>query len=247
MGGRAVAGVCGVFALWYTSQRMKNPWIIIGAITVILIGAAMWYAKSSEQDSNVGIVVPTVHIKGNPDADVKIVEYSDFQCPACAAFQPVVNDMLDTFGDRVSFEYRHFPLSALHPYAEQAARAAEAAGQQGKFFEFHDKLFAEQDSWSAGAAPTTFFLRYAGDLGLDVDQFRLQLRSSLLRDEVRSDAAEGQKAGLTGTPTFFLNGERMEIKTYQDFFDQVARAVDPSYGEATTTPALGGETVRFGI
>lgn len=228
---------------------MKNPLVIMGAITVLLIGGAMWYAESSAQDSNEGVTVPTVHIKGNPDATVKIVEYSDFQCPACAAFQPVVNDMLEAFGDQVSFEYRHFPLSALHPYAEQAARAAEAAGQQGKFFEFHDKLFVEQDSWTSGAAPTTFFLRYAGELGLDVDQFRRHLRSSQLRDEVRADAALAREAGLAGTPTFFLNGQRMEIETYQDFFDQVARAVDPSYGAASSTLPIPGEAepVRFGI
>lgn len=224
----------------------------MGAITVVLIGAAVWYSKSSAESSNEGITVPTTHIKGNPDAAVKIVEYSDFQCPACAAFQPIVNEVINTFGDQISFEYRHFPLSAIHPYAEQAARAAEAAGQQGKFFEFHDKLFAEQDSWKTGAAPTTFFLRYAGELGLDVDKFRKHLRSTQLRDEVRADAALGREAGLTGTPSFFLNGEKMDIKTYQDFFDQVAKAVDPNYGMASSTEAAGGvegevPSVRFGI
>lgn len=222
----------------------------MGTITVVLIGAAMWYSKSSAENSNEGVVTPTTHIKGSADASVKIVEYSDFQCPACAAFQPIVAEVVDTFGDQISFEYRHFPLSALHPYAEQAARAAEAAGQQGKFFEFHDKLFAEQDSWSAGAAPTTFFLRYAGELGLDVDKFRKHLRSSQLRDEVRADAALAREAGVTGTPTFFLNGEKMEIKTFQDFFDQVARAVDPNYGMATSTEMIDGSvepSVRFGI
>lgn len=225
---------------------MKNPWVIMGAITVLLIGGAMWYAKSSAEVSNEGLVLPTMHIKGNPEAAVKIVEYSDFQCPACAAFQPVVDDVLEAFGDQVSFEYRHFPLSAIHPYAEQAARAAEAAGQQGKFFEFHDKLFAEQDAWKSGAAPTTFFLRYAGELGLDVDLFRRHLRSTQLRDEVRADAALAREAGLTGTPTFFLNGERMELSTFQDFFDQVARAVDPNLGTSTSSAPV-GESVRFGI
>jgi protein-disulfide isomerase len=228
---------------------MKNPWVIIGIITVVLIGGAVWYSSHTATQSNEGVVAGTQHVKGNPDAPVKLVEYSDFQCPACAAFQPVINDVLETFGDQISFEYKHFPLSAIHPLAEPAARAAEAAGQQGKFFEFHDKLFENQAAWSRSQNPTTFFIRYAEEVGIDTAQFRRQLRSSILRDEVRADAAEGRSLELTGTPSFFLNGERMEIQTYQDFFDQIARAVDPTYGQATGTEAVApaAESVRFGI
>jgi len=228
---------------------MKNPWVIIGIITVILIGGAVWYSSHAATESNEGVVAQMQHIKGNPDAPVKLVEYSDFQCPACAAFQPVINDVLETFGDQMSFEYKHFPLTAIHPLAEPAARAAEAAGQQGKFFEFHDKLFENQATWSRSQNPTTFFIRYAEEVGIDTAQFRRQLRSSILRDEVRADAAEARSLQLTGTPTFFLNGERMQIQTYQDFFDQIARAVDPTYGQPTGTEAVvpAAEPVRFGI
>jgi protein-disulfide isomerase len=228
---------------------MKNPWVIIGIITVVLIGGAVWYSSHSVTQSNEGVVAGTKHIKGSPEATVQLVEYSDFQCPACAAFQPVINDVLETFGDQMSFEYKHFPLTAIHPVAEPAARAAEAAGQQGKFFEFHDKLFENQETWSRSPNPTAFFMRYAEEVGIDVNQFRRQLRSSILRDEVRADATEARSLELTGTPTFFLNGQRMQIETYQDFFDQIARAIDPTYGQATGTEAVApaAEPVRFGI
>lgn len=236
---------------------LKNPWVVIGLIAVVLIGSSVWYSGYAAERNNEGVVVGTVQVKGNPDAAVVLVEYSDFQCPACAAFQPVVADVLSQYGDVLRFEYKHFPLP-IHPLAEPAARAAEAAGQQGKFFEFHDKLFLEQASWSNSPNASVFFMRYADELGLDTDTFSRHMKSTLLRDEVRKDAAEARERSLTGTPTFFLNGERMQIETYQDFFDQIARAVDPSYGleSATTTDATGAATgtapvatpeVRFGI
>ena len=235
--------------MWYTIDHMKNPWVIIGFITVVLLGAAVWYSSHAAKQSNEGVVVGTQHVKGDPEAVVKLVEYSDFQCPACAAFQPIINDVLEAFGDQIQFEYKHFPLTAIHPLAEPAARAAEAAAQQGKFFEFHDKLFENQKAWSQSPNPTAFFVRYAEELGLDVAQFRRQLRSSILRDEVRADATEGRSLELTGTPTFFLNGQRMQIETYQDFYNQIARAVDPSFGQASGTEAVAPAEppVRFGI
>ena len=213
---------------------MKNPWIVIGVIVVLLIGGSVVYSNFAAKQNNEGITTNTEHIKGNPNASVVLVEYSDFQCPACAAFHPVVADVLKTFGDSIRFEYKHFPLP-IHPLAESAARAAEAAGQQGKFFEFHDKLFEEQNTWSKSPNPNAHFMRYAEELGLDTDRFARALKSSLLRDEVRADRDEARAKNLTGTPTFFLNGEQMKIDTYQDFFDQIAKAIDPTYGMGTTT------------
>ncbi|MBY0310346.1 thioredoxin domain-containing protein [Patescibacteria group bacterium] len=228
---------------------MKNPWVIIGIIVVVLVGGSVWYSGYAAEKNNVGVETGTRHIKGGEGATVTLLEYSDFQCPACNAFQPVIQDVLNEFGDDVAFEYKHFPLTAIHPFAEPAARAAEAAGQQGKFFEYHDKLFAEQAVWSRGPNPTAFFMRYADELGLDVDQFGRHMRSSLLRDEVKADAADAMAAQITGTPTFFLNGVRMEIETYEDFYEQIARAVDPSYGMASTTDevATPPAAVRFGL
>lgn len=223
---------------------MKNPWVIIGIITVLLFGGALWFSGVSADRNNEGVEVVD-HIKGNVDAEVSLVEYSDFECPACASFQPVIKQILDQYGEQMSFEYKHFPLP-IHSHAVDAAVAAEAAGQQGKFFEFHDVLFAKQSEWSAMAVPNTAFIKYASEIGLDVAQFRNQLKSSILKDHVRAEFNESRELGLTGTPTFFLNGEKMEFETYQSFVEQIAVAIDPSAATSSTTETL-QEEVRFGL
>lgn len=229
---------------------MKNPWVIVGLITVILFGGAIWYSSLATEKNNEGVVVAE-HVKGNPEAKVTLVEYSDFQCPACASFQPVLEEIMNQYGDKIRFEYKHFPLP-IHPYAQQAAVAAEAAGQQGKFFEFHDMLFKNQQTWAGSVAPTTFFTQYAEELGLDVEQFKAQQKSTILRDHVRAQMSEGRELGITGTPTFYLNGEKMEMNTFEDFISQIAMAVDPegvaaamASSSASTTPSAG--EVKFGF
>ena len=128
---------------------MKNPWVVIGVIVVLLVGGSVWYSMQVAAKANVGVVVQT-HTTGSEDAAVKLVEYSDFQCPACGQFQPVVEEILAEYGDQIHFEYKHFPLTQIHPFAQPAAIAAEAAGQQGKFFEFASLLFKNQDTWTKG-------------------------------------------------------------------------------------------------
>jgi len=166
------------------------------------------------------------NIKGNAEAQVVLVEYSDFQCPACQAFAPVVEATLAEYGEDIRFEYKHFPLP-IHPFALQAAVAAEAAGMQGKFFEYHDALFAEQKNWSAATTPMELFVSYADDLDLNITQFRRQMNSSILQEKIQSQMSEGQVLGISETLTFFLNGIKMEIQTLQDFSAQIAAAVDP--------------------
>ncbi len=227
---------------------MKNPWVIVGIITVLLFGGAIWYSNSANEKNNEGVTA-IEHIKGNKDAAVTLVEYSDFQCPACAAFQPVLNELMATYGENLRFEYHHYPLP-IHNFSQQAAVAAEAAGQQGKFFEMHDKLFENQQEWSTSPTPQAFFIKYAQDLGLDGELFKTHLKSSALRDVVRGDLKKAQDLGLTGTPTFYLNGEKMEIKTFEDFIGQIAFAIDPAAAAAASasgTPAVGEPEVKFGL
>ena len=220
---------------------MKNPWILIGVIAIVLFGGAFWYSSTINERNNEGVEIVD-HIKGNPEAQVVLVEYSDLQCPACAAFAPVVEQVVESYGDQVRFEYKHYPLP-IHSYAVQAAVAAEAAGQQGKFFPYHDLLFENQTEWSNSPTPVANFRMYAEELGLDMDQFGKHLNSTILRDGVQAQVSEGRSLGVTGTPTFYLNGEQMVIQTYEDFINQVAAAVNPDQAD---TPA-GGETVEFGI
>jgi protein-disulfide isomerase len=229
---------------------MKNPWVIIGIITVVLFGGAIVYSNQAGKKSNEGVVAQEHKIEGAPGA-VVLTEYSDFQCPACGAFEPVLEEVLAKYGDKITFEYKHYPLP-IHPYAEQAALAAEAAGQQGKFFDYHHKLFAAQEEWANAAVPQTLFVKYATNLGLDVEKFRTHMRSSILRDAVRADANEARELGLTGTPTFFLNGQKMEMKSYEDFVNQIAAAVDPASvvvteNDSTTPEAAVPADIKFGI
>ena len=220
---------------------LKNPWVVIGIIVVVLFGGSFWYAGSTADKNNEGITFEP-HIKGNPEASVELVEYSDFQCPACATFQPVLEDVLSQFGDSIKFEYKHFPLP-IHPLAEPAARAAEAACQQGKFFEFHDMLFANQTSWSNSVNPAIQFVQYAEKLELDIETFKRHLNSSMVRERVKEGLTEARGLGLTGTPTFFLNGEKMVISTYEDFINQITAAVNPEAATGTSTAPI----VEFGI
>lgn len=227
------------------ADLLRNPWVIIGLVMAILIGGSVWYSNGVSQSYNEGVVDIT-HIKGNPDAEVRLVKYSDFQCPACAQAAGVVSSTVVAFGDQLAFEYRHFPLLQIHRHAEPAARAAEAAGQQGKFFEFHDLLFANQSEWSPSAAPGRFFVQYAEELDLDIQLFNRHQRSSIIRDKVRSQFNEARERGLTGTPTFFLNDERMVYQNFSEFNEQIARAigieVSDEEGEISED-----STIQFGI
>lgn len=224
---------------------MKNPWVIIAILTVVLFGGAFLYSSNVQKSADEGVEV-TPHVAGNPESDVVLVEYADFQCPSCAVFHPVVKEVLDTYGDQIRFEFKHFPLIRIHPAAEPAARAAEAAGQQGKFFEYYDKLFENQETWSSSQNPSQYFLQYATELELDLDQFTQQQRSSLLRDRIESDMAEGIEAGVTGTPTFYLNGQKLEMAVLSDLITAVEAALGIT--ASTTEPvAPAAADVRFDL
>ena len=229
--------------MWYTMRYMKNPWLIVGVIAVVLIGGSIWYSGAVSERNNEGVTF-SPNVKGNPEAVVTLTKYSDLQCPACASFVPVVNDILSEYGDSIRFEYKHFPLP-IHNLAEPAARAAEAAGQQDAFFAYHDLLFENQATWSRSPNPTALFLQYAQELELDVEMFKRHMNASLVREKIQAEAREARELGLTGTPTFFLNGSRMTFATYDEFRNQIIAAVDPS-AAGTSTPAA-EPTVQFGI
>lgn len=222
----------------------KHTGKIIIALIIALLGGAFWYADKASEQANVGIEI-TDKIKGNPEASVVVVEYSDFQCPACSQAAPVVADMLDQYGADVRFEYRHFPLLTIHPLALPAAKAAEAAGQQGKFFEMHDLLFDNQSAWSTAPNPTAFFMRYAEELELDTSQFKRQMGATVIEEHIRNQFNEARDLGFTGTPTFTLNGERMTFTSYQDFLDQIAAAISGDTGEVTSDDA--GPDLEFAL
>ena len=156
---------------------------------------------------------PTLSVPVGPDdwsagpenAPVTLVEYGDFECPHCGSMEPVLQELRRLAGQNLRFVYRHFPLTSSHPYAEQAAEAAEAAGMQGAFWPMHDTLFAHQD-----ALTTRDLVDYAAALGLDARTVATALANGTYEPNVREDFMSGVRSGVSGTPTFFINGVRYD-------------------------------------
>jgi len=143
------------------------------------------------------------HIQGPSDAPVTLVEYGDYQCPYCGAAYPIIKEVQARMGDRLRFVFRNFPITTAHPQAEQAAEAAEEAGAQDRFWPMHDLLYENQRHLAEED-----LLRYAGQLGLDVDSFGRDLAEHVQAARVREDFMSGVRSGVNGTPTFYINGVR---------------------------------------
>ena len=145
------------------------------------------------------------HIKGPETAPVTLVEYGDFECPHCGAAYVIVKKIQEVMGDRLRFVFRHFPLTQIHPHAESAAEAAEAAGAQHKFWQMHDLLFENQQM-----IDPRHLVGFAEALGLDMERFVRELEGGLYRERVREDFMSGVRSGVNGTPAFFINGVRYD-------------------------------------
>lgn len=209
----------------------KHLWPVIGVIAVIMVGGSMVYANYAEQVANQGVTI-TSHVQ-NPQATVTLTEYSDFACPSCEAIYPTVKQILADAGPKLRFEYKYFPLINVHPNALSAARAAEAAAQQGKFFEMYDQLFSNASQWVNAPDPRTYYLQYAHTIGLDLPQFKRQFGSTKIKDAILQDYQSDLKLGLSSTPTFFLNGKKLTLTSAADLAATVKVALGA--GSATTT------------
>ena len=185
----------------------------IGIIIVLLFGY-YFYATSKNPEilSDVAPVVlsQTDHVRGAKDGKVTLVEFGDFQCPACAAFEPIIRQVMTDNKDVLKFSFRHFPLTQIHKNALLAAKASEAAALQGKFWEMHDILYDKQEEWGEALNAREFILIYANTLKLDIKKFSNDLESKVLEDKILAEFKEGVKLGVQGTPTFFLNGKKVE-------------------------------------
>ena len=163
------------------------------------------------------------------DAPVTIVEFSDFQCPYCASQQPILKKIKRAYGDQVNILYKHIPLP-IHPFAQRAAEASECARDQDKFWEYHDLLFDQQDSISE-----VLFSQLAQQLGLSISQFNQCLASGAKKSVVQTDLAEAQSLMISGTPTFFINGQRfVGVQSYeelQQIIDQALAKAQSTSGE----------------
>ena len=145
------------------------------------------------------------HIRGLAGAPVKLLEYGDYECPFCADAHGMVQEIQRRLSDNLLFAFRNFPLTNIHPHAEHAAEAAEAAGDQGNFWRMHDMLFENQT-----ALEDENLAAYATELGLDAERLLREVASSVYAPRIREDFKAGVRGGVNGTPTFFINGDRYD-------------------------------------
>lgn len=194
---------------------------ISAATLAILLGGVFLMSKNSTDTVNSKNVSETVLIsedsqKSDPSAPLKLVEFGDYQCPACAVYHPFVKQLLSDFPGKINFVYRHFPLP-IHKNAVISAYAAEAAGVQGKFWEMHNKIYETQNVWSNSESPADTFVTYAADLGLNIDKFLTDIDSETVKSIVKRGLSDGNLAGINSTPTFFLDGVEMPLfATYDE-------------------------------
>jgi protein-disulfide isomerase len=150
-------------------------------------------------------------IKGNKNAPITVVEFSDFQCPYCARLQPTLVQVLEAYPKEVKLVYKHYPLS-FHKQAKNAAKASEAAGEQGKFWEMHDLIFEKFNKLTDAS-----FKEFAEQLGLDVNKFLADFNSNKYDMQIQQDINLARTVGVTGTPTLYMNGKRMQRRSFDDF------------------------------
>lgn len=210
--------------------------VTLMAIIAVLGGIFFLNREEAGAPDNGGdnTVQTSNHTQGEGTAGVTLVEYGDFQCPACGAYYPIVKGVKAKYGDKITFQFRHFPLSQSHPNAFAAHRAAEAAGLQGKFFEMHDLLYERQQAWSAVNNPVDTLNTYAEELGLDVEKFKQDFSSAAVNATINADIRAGQEVGANSTPTFVLNGDKIEeLPRDQESFNKLIEDAIAEQSEAS--------------
>ena len=207
------------------------PFIIILLVLGVAVGSA-WYltrpisnqtpAASTAQTANGQQQNPVLtgvpgaepaYTLGPANAPAKIEEFGDYQCPPCGAFHPILQQMHKEFGDKLFITFREFPLTPAHEHALSAASAAEAAGQQGKYWEMHDRLYEHQKDWSDKFDVRPIFEGYASEIGLDMDKYKRDLNGELVAQRIFLDGKRGHSMGVKGTPTVFLNGREVPFQS----------------------------------
>lgn len=212
------------------------------AVIVIILGFAgylVFFSKSdapkdSDNTSDPKELTADDYLVGSPDKKVVVMEYLDFQCPGCGSLYPAMEAARQKYGGQATFVVRHFPLNSIHQNALTSARAAEAAGMQGKFFEMEAQLFPSQNLWknqNTATAQTTFE-GFAEKIGLDMERFKTDFVAAATLERINADKEKGTKMGVNSTPTVFINGNKIEINSEED----LNKAIEKAITEAGLTP-----------
>lgn len=186
---------------------------IVGSL-VLLLGATFVVSRLEQAPAVDNTLltqeIPVGRVQGAKDAKVILVEFSDFQCPACAAARLILEELVNKYSEQVNLSFRHFPLSQIHSNALIAAEAAEAALDQGKFWEMHDVLFKNQEEWKDLNSPIEQFTKYAGEIDLDQEKFHQALVEHQFRERVLQDLRLAESLKLNSTPTIFINDKKIQ-------------------------------------
>jgi protein-disulfide isomerase len=226
---------------------------VLLAIIIIFVGIITISGhKSAKTTASSSSATPSSHVEGTSSTGVKLVEYGDYECPYCGEYFPAVKQVQSDYNNLISFQFRNFPLVNVHQNAFAGARAAEAASLQNQFWQMHDLLYENQDTWSASNDPTTYFDQYATALGLNVKQFDTDYASSKVNDTINADMAVGNKLGIDGTPTFYLDGTQIQVADSEAAFEKVINTEitkkDPSAtnlpGASTAASTSAGTTAQ---
>ena len=212
-------------------MKKSLPFIIIALVLVAAIAVFIAFGRKKTNASNSAFVATPAQVsvaastplpQASPTATIPIEkpnvkvsspvvleEYGDYQCPPCGLLYPVLKDVEKEYGKQLQIVFHHFPLTKIHKNAMNAARAAEAARNQGKFWEMHDRLYRNQNTWKDLDDPRPTFVQYATELGLNADRFTQDLDSPEVEQRITSDMQKGTSAGVTGTPTVFIEGQML--------------------------------------
>ena len=221
---------------------MNRFWIFLA---VIVVGLGVLFVATKPKDGgpsnfsgDAAKIQSDDHAKNGKENSVTLIEYADFQCPACGAYYPVVKELSTIYKDKVNFVFRHFPIISIHPNAFAASRAAEAAGNQGKFWEMHNKLYETQDAWGQlSSNQQALFEEYAKELSLDMEKFKADYASEATADRINRDVASAKQFNIEGTPTFILNGNKIESPRGLEEFKKVLDAEIAETENSSQKPA----------
>lgn len=204
---------------------MDKRFLLILAALVVIFGGIFWFTKSNSSAPSSGDSssqgAGSNHVLGNNTTGVTLVEFGDFECPACYQYYPLVKQVQEKYNDQIEFRFRNFPLVQIHKNAMLAARAAEAAALQDKYWDMFDLIYTNQNSWKSASNPSDIFVGYANQLGLDTAKFTEDMNSAAVLATINADVSAAQAIGATGTPTFVLNGEKIETPNSLEAFTQV--------------------------
>lgn len=202
----------------------RTRWIVFIVVCALVLGGLAFMSKKDNVDvgnTDAGKIVEATdtaigdHVYGKKDAKVVLVEYGDFQCPACGGAYVQLKSIKEKYKGDIAFVFRNFPLTNIHPNALASSAVAEAAGLQGKFWEMHDKLYENQDSWSSATADQrdSIFEGYATELGLNLDQFKTDLSSKKVSEKISRDQALGRKVKVDSTPGILIGTTKLSDDT----------------------------------